>query len=138
MGDWSFDLDALESFQVNPGGGPLSGGLSSSSGAGGADTKEDVEPRNGADNTPITQILSLTRTVRRQQNPLPFVRMVKTCFGDEFRSQFEIWFQGFWLTWVGKRNLKKDAVTVKELSDTERSEERRVGKECRSRWSPYH
>ena len=24
------------------------------------------------------------------------------------------------------------------LSDAERSEERRVGKECRSRWSPYH
>src|SRR2546422_8281872 len=24
------------------------------------------------------------------------------------------------------------------LADTERSEERRVGKECRSRWSPYH
>ena len=23
-------------------------------------------------------------------------------------------------------------------SDTTRSEERRVGKECRSRWSPYH
>ena len=23
-------------------------------------------------------------------------------------------------------------------SDKERSEERRVGKECRSRWSPYH
>ena len=22
--------------------------------------------------------------------------------------------------------------------DTDRSEERRVGKECRSRWSPYH
>ena len=22
--------------------------------------------------------------------------------------------------------------------DSERSEERRVGKECRSRWSPYH
>ena len=25
-----------------------------------------------------------------------------------------------------------------ELSDLTRSEERRVGKECRSRWSPYH
>ena len=25
-----------------------------------------------------------------------------------------------------------------ELSKEERSEERRVGKECRSRWSPYH
>ena len=24
------------------------------------------------------------------------------------------------------------------LIDTTRSEERRVGKECRSRWSPYH
>ena len=28
------------------------------------------------------------------------------------------------------KNLKKE--------DAERSEERRVGKECRSRWSPYH
>ena len=26
----------------------------------------------------------------------------------------------------------------KTLTDTTRSEERRVGKECRSRWSPYH
>ena len=27
---------------------------------------------------------------------------------------------------------------VKAFSGCERSEERRVGKECRSRWSPYH
>ena len=27
---------------------------------------------------------------------------------------------------------------VKEDGDAKRSEERRVGKECRSRWSPYH
>ena len=26
----------------------------------------------------------------------------------------------------------------KQYSDLSRSEERRVGKECRSRWSPYH
>ena len=26
----------------------------------------------------------------------------------------------------------------KGIQDAERSEERRVGKECRSRWSPYH
>ena len=25
-----------------------------------------------------------------------------------------------------------------KISDEQRSEERRVGKECRSRWSPYH
>ena len=27
---------------------------------------------------------------------------------------------------------------VEDMYDTMRSEERRVGKECRSRWSPYH
>ena len=27
---------------------------------------------------------------------------------------------------------------LNELLEAERSEERRVGKECRSRWSPYH
>ena len=27
---------------------------------------------------------------------------------------------------------------VQAVTDPERSEERRVGKECRSRWSPYH
>ena len=27
---------------------------------------------------------------------------------------------------------------VQELLNKKRSEERRVGKECRSRWSPYH
>src|SRR5256885_14713923 len=28
--------------------------------------------------------------------------------------------------------------TVSDASHLQRSEERRVGKECRSRWSPYH
>ena len=35
---------------------------------------------------------------------------------------------------IGKINL--DAVTLRRPEV--RSEERRVGKECRSRWSPYH
>ena len=29
-------------------------------------------------------------------------------------------------------------VAIDEVAKAERSEERRVGKECRSRWSPYH
>ena len=37
---------------------------------------------------------------------------------------------------------KIDLITKKALDESgvkmERSEERRVGKECRSRWSPYH
>ena len=31
-----------------------------------------------------------------------------------------------------------DSGTYEVLNETGRSEERRVGKECRSRWSPYH
>src|SRR2546422_6579582 len=34
--------------------------------------------------------------------------------------------------------LNSRGIPFKEVSVTERSEERRVGKECRSRWSPYH
>ena len=34
--------------------------------------------------------------------------------------------------------LKKTKVKDTVLITTTRSEERRVGKECRSRWSPYH
>src|SRR5260370_14393856 len=33
-----------------------------------------------------------------------------------------------------KNNIANDTLSLKE----KRSEERRVGKECRSRWSPYH
>ena len=39
-----------------------------------------------------------------------------------------------------KSNFKKKIFTINEVAYCEklRSEERRVGKECRSRWSPYH
>ena len=33
---------------------------------------------------------------------------------------------------------KENPLTLEEIGDKYRSEERRVGKECRSRWSPYH
>ena len=34
------------------------------------------------------------------------------------------------------KDVKSDKVTAVTIK--QRSEERRVGKECRSRWSPYH
>ena len=35
--------------------------------------------------------------------------------------------------------FKKKCMQIKEMkTNNQRSEERRVGKECRSRWSPYH
>src|SRR2546421_10055401 len=36
------------------------------------------------------------------------------------------------------RDGKRTTPPVWEMNCLERSEERRVGKECRSRWSPYH
>src|SRR3712207_9370980 len=47
--------------------------------------------------------------------------------------------------WKMNLKLNKDKISEKYLKDSKedinrikRSEERRVGKECRSRWSPYH
>ena len=38
-----------------------------------------------------------------------------------------------------QRNLISDEIAkLRRLGHDTRSEERRVGKECRSRWSPYH
>ena len=35
-------------------------------------------------------------------------------------------------------NFKSQSLKMSFLATEDRSEERRVGKECRSRWSPYH
>ena len=35
-------------------------------------------------------------------------------------------------------SVTRDGSSIKFYLDGKRSEERRVGKECRSRWSPYH
>ena len=35
-------------------------------------------------------------------------------------------------------DMKKVVQDIQEVTERYRSEERRVGKECRSRWSPYH
>ncbi len=35
-------------------------------------------------------------------------------------------------------DAKQGILDVRLLMNDDRSEERRVGKECRSRWSPYH
>ena len=37
-----------------------------------------------------------------------------------------------------ERRIKVQFIDLKEKEMSKRSEERRVGKECRSRWSPYH
>ena len=41
-------------------------------------------------------------------------------------------------TWINNAAINADAETFERILADIRSEERRVGKECRSRWSPYH
>ena len=38
----------------------------------------------------------------------------------------------------GKENTSLSKELINKFDAGQRSEERRVGKECRSRWSPYH
>ena len=45
-------------------------------------------------------------------------------------------FRNGWFHWFSVKELKVPKVPYLEMGG--RSEERRVGKECRSRWSPYH
>ena len=47
--------------------------------------------------------------------------------------------QGFkYVKWIDEAGACRACVNIAEGGDLKRSEERRVGKECRSRWSPYH
>ena len=39
---------------------------------------------------------------------------------------------------IGQERCEKDGTEWQHRRNQTRSEERRVGKECRSRWSPYH
>ena len=41
-------------------------------------------------------------------------------------------------TFAGKATFFEEVYGLKAILERVRSEERRVGKECRSRWSPYH
>ena len=45
-------------------------------------------------------------------------------------------YQALYRKWRPK--VFSDVIGQEHITETLRSEERRVGKECRSRWSPYH
>src|SRR5688572_32580489 len=63
---------------------------------------------------------------------------VEPAFGKSYRQKFPVK-MGVELGPNNKINgLANDEWTPLGFSSSGRSEERRVGKECRSRWSPYH
>src|SRR2546422_2103995 len=65
-------------------------------------------------------------------------------YGSSFRSilvySFEVFGKGAVVCWPGTTSEQAGGERAGKpvRFEKERSEERRVGKECRSRWSPYH
>src|SRR5256885_9308495 len=61
-------------------------------------------------------------------------------------STASAWVRGSALSWAARMRRRSASSRGQDSTDsalssirsTRRSEERRVGKECRSRWSPYH
>src|SRR3712207_9268783 len=75
----------------------------------------------------------------------------RQAFEDDHRRTLELRLAGYEVLRFTDRQIAADAATVAgalraalpddaapRAVNTARSEERRVGKECRSRWSPYH
>src|SRR2546422_8112009 len=58
--------------------------------------------------------------------------------GFEPRCQYRTYWQGAKNRWRDKDQARARRDCEKSGLGVGRSEERRVGKECRSRWSPYH
>src|SRR3989454_10944765 len=90
-------------------------------------------------------------TIKEISGPLIFVESVRgvgygelarirTPSGEERRGQVLEIGGGVAVVQVfeGTTGLDVGKTRVRFTGETVRSEERRVGKECRSRWSPYH
>ena len=107
--------------------------------------RESQQRINGGRHAVISRTYSLYSDVQRADNVeviIPGKAGVKHFEYEEpvalINPRVEI--EGYAINNRGYVNYKiyaDDIISVDELADT-RSEERRVGKECRSRWSPYH
>src|SRR3712207_5010847 len=70
----------------------------------------------------MKQLIANPETVKAKTDPKMVQRMVEDILSTPLES----------------RNRRLEMAGFNELTTIQRSEERRVGKECRSRWSPYH
>ena len=75
---------------------------------------------------------------------MKFRKFLQTLFKKTFQFLFKLLYGTIKLNNLENlKNVKKNKITniksdIPNSKDYYRSEERRVGKECRSRWSPYH
>ena len=73
-------------------------------------------------------------------NIQPYIdQILNAVYGEEVRSSIVNALEKVNYDNNSYADLKKEVIAAKDAVDKDvRSEERRVGKECRSRWSPYH
>ena len=102
----------------------------------------------------IEEIRNTTKKLLREGTPtsIEYEKALPLCkeLFDAFPETHDLWDVQQYANCLKKLNRLDEAEQVcenvySEFKDTEivktqsqRSEERRVGKECRSRWSPYH
>ena len=82
------------------------------------------------------------RTMNRWEQPFrgatTLQEQINRVFGDVVGRTGEESNLTPWAPAVDIYETENELVVKADLPDVNRSEERRVGKECRSRWSPYH
>ena len=90
-------------------------------------------------NKPATKEILCIETEKRQDiNDSSFKEVTDLITSlDEETSEFS-WLVNTTEKWCRDRAIYLALMESIQLADGKRSEERRVGKECRSRWSPYH
>ena len=93
-------------------------------------------------NEPVEVTCEIDRFIERFASLYPYIEVIK--YDERFTSKLA--FDTILASGIGRRK-RRDKAVIDRISATiilqnylehRRSEERRVGKECRSRWSPYH
>ena len=84
--------------------------------------KSLIEARSSIENISLTNVLKIIENIKKSSRIYVLSRGLTEYVADEFTLKLQL--------------LNCNVVSLKDPNI--RSEERRVGKECRSRWSPYH
>ena len=127
----------------------------------GAPTTQPVTNNGGGNNTYVANALAILKILDEYYKAgwdVPRIafytnsnsgRAMDVLYDEVYQSHPE--YSHLWFNWEGKPmiigNSSEASTAVRQFfrikenqwpNDGNRSEERRVGKECRSRWSPYH
>src|SRR5437899_10782245 len=97
------------------------------------DTREDTAPAVSTSLTPLNRVVDAVRP--ESDSARQFSNMVNAFLSGKPKPGTETEIRASLTRW---RDNQVELQPLAEKSFLVRSEERRVGKECRSRWSPYH